>query len=119
MFSLLLSKSFSLTCIYSGSSYHKCLFLNQYSTQTSSTSFNGGIFSSSSYPSISTLLLAFITMTLFLKYYKATRSKLKQREHLSSQLREIGVTLLPLIMTEVSFFSLGYLTLPSSFGFAE
>jgi hypothetical protein len=62
-----------------------------------------------------TLFLAFIIITLLFGHYEAIWPKPKQQKHLMSWLREVKVTLLPLTMTEVSFFCLGYSVLLSLF----
>ena len=95
-----------MTCIFSALFTTTVSRPTGYLTQISSTSSNDDIFSSSSYPLVLTSLLDFITMTLLFGYCKTT---------FNVHLQEVGVTLLHLIMNEVSFFSLGYSALPSLF----
>ena len=111
---LLTFESSILTCIFSALLTTSVFPSIRFPTQTSLISSNDSIFSFSSSPSVSTSLLAFIIIMFFL-HYKATWPKPRQQKHLMSWLRKVGVTLLPLTMTEVSFFSLGYSTLPYSF----
>ena len=71
------SKSSTLTWIFSALLTTSSPLSTRYSTQILSVFSNGDIFSSSSSPSISTTLLAFITMSFLFGHCKATWPKIQ------------------------------------------